>query len=140
MLLLEKIIRPRLSGLTSKNYYVVKNFHNNRSTSVRIQDQLSSRQSSLNGVPQREVQSVLLFLIAIKDISKCCTLLFLHQAFSPTITMCLFNPQTSIGQDFSNKIQTVSSHELPIEASASLWAKQVQSSFENLSTLFFQGS
>ena len=58
-------------GLRGNLPSILQSFLNNRTLKVRIQNITSSPLTVQNGVPQGEVFSVLLFLLAINDITKC---------------------------------------------------------------------
>ena len=58
-------------GLRGNLPRILQTFLNDRKLSVRIQNTISSPVTVHNGVPQGEVFSVLLFLVAIDDITKC---------------------------------------------------------------------
>ena len=58
-------------GLRGSLPKILQDFLHNRTLMVRIQDKISSPHEIQNGVPQGEVFSVPLFLIAINDIKKC---------------------------------------------------------------------
>jgi len=58
-------------GLRGKSPNILQNLLLNRTLLVRVQNQASSLHSIQNGVPQGKVLSVLLFSIAIDDITKC---------------------------------------------------------------------
>lgn len=80
-------------GLRGNLPSILQSFLHNRSLLVRIQNITSAPHTVENGVPQGEVLSVLLFLLAINDITKC---------VKPPLTQRLFADDYSISVRSSN--------------------------------------
>jgi len=101
-----KSIPPRLTSICTKLHEIglrgnlpnlLQSFLQDRSSTVRIQDQYSSHHPIQNCAPQGEVWSVPLFLIAINDLTSC---------VSPPLTKRLFADDFSISLLTSNPQRT----------------------------------
>ena len=80
-----------LSGLRDNLSKLLQSFLHDRSITVRIEDQLSSHQPIQNGVPQGEVWSVPLFLIAIDDICACVSFPLTQRLFADDFSISLLS-------------------------------------------------
>ena len=80
-----------LIGLRGNLPKLLQSFLYDRSIAVRIEDQLSSHQLVQNGVPQGEVWSVPLFLLAIDDIRTCVSFPLTQRLFADDYSISLLS-------------------------------------------------
>ena len=101
-------------GLRGNLPKTLQNFLNDRTLSVRIQDHLSSTYIIEIGVPQGEVLSVPLFLLAINDLTKCTKFPLTQRLFADDYCISLSSPNPHrahrLLQDTLNKISTWTSN------------------------------
>lgn len=85
-------------GLRGNLPKLLQSFLSDRSIAVRIEDQLSSHHLIQNGVPQGEVWSVPLFLMAIDDIRTCVSFPLTQRLFADDYSISLLssNPHRAI--------------------------------------------
>ena len=76
-------------GLRGNLPKLLQSFLQERTITVRIQDQLSSHHIIQNGIPQGDVWSVPLFLIAINDITKCVAFPLTQRLFADDFSISL---------------------------------------------------
>lgn len=113
-------------GLRNNLPKILQSFLHDRYISVKIQDQLSSPHIIENGVPQGEVLSVLLFLIAIND---------LPQQTDFPITQRLFADDYSISLKSSNPIRAHRLLQQTLDR-ISVWATERGFQFSAKKTVF----